>query len=291
MSVDVVTAYDVRRTLGIRTELVRQFRRRRTLIVALLTVALPTIVVLAVRFGPSSSGNGGGGGGGFGNGSLDLVGLATSGAWNFTLTMMFFASGFLLMIFAAMFLGDAIASEASWSTLRYLLVAPVPRRRLLRTKVIVGLLLVTGVLLLLVVSSYLIGLGFFGNAPLSSPLGGAFTSAESAGRLAIIAGYILLTLLVPAGVAFVLSVVTDVPLGAVGGAVVIVIVLNILGAIEALGSIRRLLPTEYGDAWTAALSPQISWGDMAIGSAYSIVLFAALVSVAVLRFDRKDILS
>lgn len=291
MSVDLQSIYDVRRTLGVRTELVRQFRRRRTLIVALLTVALPTIVVLAVKFGPSSSGSGGGGGGGFGNGSLDLVGLATSGAWNFTLTMMFFASGFLLTIFAAMFLGDAIASEASWSTLRYLLVAPVPRRRLMRTKIIVGLLLVGGVLLLLLASSLLIGLIAFGGAPLSSPLGGVLTTGESAARLAVIAGYILLTLLVPAGVAFVLSVVTDVPLGAVGGAVVIVIVLNILGAIEALGSIRRLLPTEYSDAWTAALAPQITWGDMAIGASYSVVLFAVLVSVAVLRFDRKDILS
>ena len=102
-------------------------------------------------------------------------------------------------------------------------------------------------------------------------------------------GYVWL--LVPAGIAFVLSVVTDVPLGAVGGAVVIVIVLNILGAIEALGTLRRLLPTEYGDAWTAALAPTVSWGDMAIGGSYSIVLFAILVSVAVLRFDRKDILS
>ncbi|MFM8154668.1 MAG: ABC transporter permease, partial [Actinomycetes bacterium] len=117
--------YDPHRTLTVRVELVRQLRRSRTLIAFAVGIALPLIVVAAVKLGPSSSGNGGG----FGGGDLDLVGLATAGAWNFSLTMLFFGAGFLLTIIAAMFLGDSVASEASWSTLRYMLAAPVPRRR------------------------------------------------------------------------------------------------------------------------------------------------------------------
>ena len=164
-----MSGYDPRRTLTVPTELVRQLRRRRTLVAFGISIALPLIVVAAVKLGPSSSG---GGGGGFGDGDLDLVGLATSGAWNFALTMLFFSSGFLLTIIAAMFLGDSVASEASWSTLRYLLAAPVPRRRLLRAKVIVGLLLTAIALAILVIASWAIGALAFGTAPLSSPLGG-----------------------------------------------------------------------------------------------------------------------
>lgn len=134
-----MTGYEVSRTLGVRVELIRQVRRRRTAVAAAIAVALPVIVVLAVLLGPSSQSAGSGGGGGFGDGDLDLIGLAAAGAWNFTVTMLFFSSGFLLVIIAAMFLGDTVASEASWSTLRYLLIAPVPRRRLLRVKVTVGL--------------------------------------------------------------------------------------------------------------------------------------------------------
>ena len=121
-------SYSPSATLGIRVEFIRQIKRRRTLVSFLLVIALPLIVVAAVTLGPSADGNGGGarGGGGFGDGGLDLIGLATSGAWNFTLTMLLFSSGFLLLIIAAMFMGDTVASEASWSTLRYLLVAPVP---------------------------------------------------------------------------------------------------------------------------------------------------------------------
>ena len=283
-----MSGYDPGRTLTVPTELIRQLRRRRTLVAFGISIALPLIVVAAVKLGPQSSGNGGGG---FGNGDLDLVGLATSGAWNFALTMLFFSSGFLLTIIAAMFLGDAVASEASWSTLRYLLAAPVPRRRLLRAKAIVGLLLTAFALVILVAASWGIGALAFGTAPLSSPLGGSWGVGESAARIAVIVGYIALTMLIPAGIAFLMSVLTDVPLGAVGAAVVLVIVLNILDAIEALGDLRRLLPTDYGNAWVDALGPTIVWDEMAIGAAYSLVVFAVMVAIAVVRFDRKDILS
>lgn len=278
--------YNARHTLTVPTEFIRQVRRKRTLIAFILVIALPIIVVAAVKFGPS-----GNGGGGFGDGDLDLVGLATFGAWNFTLTMLFFGSGFLFTILAAMFLGDTVASEASWSTMRYLLAAPVPRRRLLRAKIIVGLLLTFLVMVTLIVTSFIIGLIAFGSQNLNSPLSGTFTTAESLQRLAVISLYITITLLVPAGIAFLLSVSTDVPLGAVGGAVVIVIVANILDAIEALGDLRRLLPTDYGGSWIDALGSTIVWDDMAIGAAYNISVFAILIGVAIVKFDRKNILS
>jgi len=285
--------YSRQGTLGIRVELIRQIKRRRTLVAFLLVIALPLIVVAAVKFGPSSDDGGGGGGdgGGFGDGNFDLVGLATSGGWNFALTMLLFSSGFLLVIIAAMFMGDTVASEASWSTLRYLLVAPVPRRRLLRTKAIVGLILTAIVLLTLVVASWAIGAIAFGTGPLASPFGGALTQAESAQRLAIVATYIAITLLFPAGLAFLMSVLTDVPLGAVGTAVVVVIVLNILDAIDALGTLRRFLPGDYGTAWVDALNPTIVWNQMAFGLAYNLMAFAILIGIAVLHFDRKDITS
>ena len=283
-------SYSSAATLGIRVEFIRQVKRRRTLVAFLLVIALPLIVVAAVTLGPSAGG-GGGGGGGFGDGGLDLIGLATSGAWNFTLTMLLFSSGFLLLIIAAMFMGDTVASEASWSTLRYLLVAPVPRRRLLRSKAIVGLILIVLVLLTLVAASLLIGALAFGTGPLTSPLGGALDSSESMQRIALITLYIGVTLLFPAGFAFLMSVLTDVPLGAVGVAVVTVIVLNILGAIAPLGDLRRLLPTDYGDSWLAALSPTIGWNDMALGATFNIVVFALLMAIAVIHFDRKDIVS
>lgn len=283
--------YTRRDTLGVRVELIRQIKRRRTLVAFLLVIALPLIVVAAIKFGPSSDNGAGDQGGGFGDGDFDLVGLATSGAWNFSLTMLLFSSGFLLIIIAAMFMGDTVASEANWSTLRYLLVAPVPRRKLLRTKAIVGLILTLVVVMTLVVVSWGIGALAFGTGALASPFGGAFSQGESLQRLAIVSTYIAITLLFTAGFAFLMSVLTDVPLGAVGTAVIVVIIFNILDAIDALGSLRRFLPTDYGAAWVDALNPVIVWDEMAIGAAYNFFAFALLMGLAVLRFDRKDITS
>ncbi|MFY9207951.1 MAG: ABC transporter permease subunit, partial [Candidatus Nanopelagicales bacterium] len=271
-----------------RIELIRQLKRKRTLVAFILVTALPLIVVAAVKFGPSSNDNGGGG---FGDGDLDLVGLATSGGWNFALTMMFFASGFLLLILVAMFTGDTVASEASWSTLRYLLIAPVPRRRLLTIKLGVALLLSFISIVILVAFSYLVGVIAFGAGELSTPTAGIFSNTEALWRMSIISVYIFITLLFAAGIAFLLSVLTDVPLGAVGGAVVIVIVSNILDALDALGDLRQWLPTDYGAAWVGALNREIDWTSMSRGVAYSVVAFIIFVTIAYLRFDRKDITS
>lgn len=253
-------------------------------------VALPLIVVAAVKFGPSSGG-GSDSGGNFGSGSANLIGLATNGALNFTLVMLLFGSGFLLTTVFALFSGDSVASEASWSTLRYLLAAPVPRRRLLMVKLAVSLTLSFASLAVLVLASYLIGLIAFGSAGLQNPLGGVYESADAWNRILIVALYIGITLLFTAGLAFLMSVSTDVPLGAVGTAVIIVIISQILDAIEALGSIRDWLPSHYARAWTDALEGNIEWTSMSRGAAYSLVFFAIFVAWAVLKFDRKDILT
>ena len=287
-------AYEARKTLPYRVEFIRQLKRRRTLVSYLLMVALPLIVVAAVKLGPQagSSGSGGSsGGGGFGGGSLNLIGLATNGTWNFTVVMLLFGAGFLLTTVFALFAGDTVASEASWSTLRYLLATPVPRRRLLTVKLAVGLTLALGSVIALVLASLGIGALAFGTAPLTSPLGGTFEGWEAFTRIAIIAGYIALTLLFASGVAFLMSVTTDVPLGAVGTAVMVVIISQILDALEALGDLREWLPSHYSNAWTEALSPVMDWTAMSKGASYSIIAFIIFVTWAILRFDKKDVLS
>lgn len=286
----MTNTYQARHTLPYRVELKRQIKRRRTLVSFVLMIALPLIVVAAVKFGPSSGG-GSDSNGNFGSGSANLIGLATNGAFNFTLVMLLFGSGFLLTTVFALFSGDSVASEASWSTLRYLLAAPVPRRRLLMIKLAVSLTLSFASLAVLVLASYLIGLIAFGNSGLQNPLGGVYESADAWNRILIVALYIGITLLFTAGLAFLMSVSTDVPLGAVGTAVIIVIISQILDAIEALGSIRDWLPSHYARAWTDALDGNIEWTQMSRGAAYSLVFFAIFVAWAVLKFDRKDILT
>jgi ABC-2 type transport system permease protein len=281
-------SYSAKNTLPYRVELYRQLKRKRTAFAYGFVLSLPILVSLAVKFGPSGDD---GDSSEFGSGATDIIGLATLGAANFTTTMLFFSTPFLLVTVVALFNGDTVASEASWSTLRYLLASPVPRTRLLVQKIKVSLTLSFIAVLLVPISSWIVGAISFGTAPLQTPLGVTFDQSLTFTRLAIMTGYLAISLLFVAGLAFYLSVRTDAPLGAVGGAVGITILLTILDAISALGSIREWLPAHYTDTWLDALSTTIDWSQMAKGASYCAISGIIFYALAVNKFAKKDITS
>jgi len=268
------------RTLSVGVELSRQLRRRRTQFALGLMALLPVILVISFAFGTNT-----------GRGAVSLVDLATSGAINFAMVCLFFSANFLLIVVISLFFGDTIASEASWSSLRYLLAMPVPRIRLIRQKVLVAGLLSVFALLVLPVVALVIGGFAYGWNPLSTPVGEQFTFGEGLVRLALIVGYVAVQLTWVAGLALLLSVSTDAPLGAVGGAVLISILSQILNQIDALGDIRNWLPTHYSFAWTGALVDPVRWDDMIRGGFASLAYAVLFAAIAVLRFRRKDITS
>jgi ABC-2 type transport system permease protein len=276
-------AFDPRRTLRVRVEFARQLRRRRTQFAVLVLLLLPILVALAFKVGGARSNSS--------DGSSALVGLATTGASNFAMFVEFASVGFLLVVVVALFCGDTVASEASWASLRYLLAMPVPRARLLKQKLIVALSLSFGANLLLPAWGLAVGEVFFGNAPARSPLGGTFSFSEALWRLAIVACYAFGQSLLVAALAFLLSVSVDNPLGAVGGAVLLVVISNIIDQITALGQYRRYLPTHFQYSWLDALGPNVVWDDMMRGTGLALVYAAIFFGFAWLRFDRKDITS
>jgi ABC-2 type transport system permease protein len=289
---DVAEAHDngfrPGRTLRLGVEFVRQLRRRRTQLVALVVLLLPPVIAIAYQVSSPSSSSGGNNGN---FGGQPLATLATKGATNFALFTEFASAAFLLVVLVALFCGDTVASEASWSSLRYLLAIPVPRARLLRQKLIVALTLSLSVNVVLPAWAFLVGGLFFGWAPAQSPLGGSFTTGQGLTRLLIVVGYASVQSLLVASLAFLLGVLTDAPLGAVGGAVLIMVLSNILDSITALGAYRRILPTHYQYAWLDALGPDVLWDNMMRGTGLVLIYAAAFFALAWWRFGRKDIVS
>jgi ABC-2 type transport system permease protein len=277
----VVTTYAAGRTLPVRIELVRQLRRRRTQIVFGLVVVLPVILWIAFALAPA----------GPPSNSVSLVDLAKSGGANFAVFALFASASFLLVVVVALFFGDTVAAEASWSSLRYLLAAPVPRSRLVRQKAIVAAILSVAAVLLLPIVALVVGALAYGTGDLVSPTGESLTFLRGAGRVLLGAAYLAVYLSWTAALALLLSVSTDAPLGAVGGAVLASILSQILDQITALDTLRDYLPTHYGTAWSSLLASQVDWGNMTRGI-FSALCYAAVFSaLAVWRFARKDITS
>src|SRR6478609_6323735 len=104
--------FDPRRTLPLRIEFIRQLKRRRTQLVALVLLLLPILVAIAFKVGGQQT-----------SGGAALVDIATTGATNFALFTEFAAIGFLLVVIVALFCCDSAPHR------RRLRVCPVPGRR------------------------------------------------------------------------------------------------------------------------------------------------------------------
>ncbi len=279
---EVASGYQPGRTLPLRVELVRQLKRRRTLIMGGILAALPFVLLIAFAIGGEPGGR---------NNSVTLMDTATVSGANFAAVNLFVSAGFLLVIPVALFCGDTVASEASWSSLRYLLAAPVPRARLLWSKLVVGLGLSLAAMVLLPVVALAVGSAAYGWGPLELPTGGELAAGTAAQRLLVTVAYIFVSQLVTAGLAFWLSTRTDAPLGAVGGAVGLTIVGNVLDQVTALGHWRDFLPSHWQYAWLDAVRPQLEWSDMIQGTALSITYALVLFALAFRGFARKDVVS
>ncbi len=273
-----------RRALPIRAELIRQIKRRRTQGIFVVLLALPLVLILAFWIGNDDDS-------GTTTGAATFVDLAQRSGANLTVFTMFASTGFLLIVIVALFAGDTVPSEASWSSLRYLLAAPVRRERLLQQKIIVAAISSVVALVFLPAWTLTVGGIAYGWGPYVGPTGEQLALGTFVGRLAIIVGYSLVSLLVVASFAFLLGVLTDAPLAAVGGAVLLMILSAILDSIPALGSIRQGLPGHYAFDWADALSPTIDFSDMATGALWSIGYAVVLTGVAFWHFLRKDITS
>lgn len=266
----------------ISVELRRQAKRRRTLYSFLALLAIPTVVLVALltNGGPPERGR-----------APDLVDVASSSGLNFALFLLLATSQFLLVVVVALFAGDAVASEAQWGSLRYLLTRPIPRARLLRTKLLVAGTYGTAAVVLVPAASLAMGTIAFGWAPVQTPLAGALGINTGLSRLALGTGYVTATMAVVLALAFLFSTLTDAPLTAVGGAVVLVVVSEILDQVSALGSVRAWLPTHYWSAWLSLLVDPVDASRMTSGLLQMTPWVVLPLALAFWRFSRKDILS
>ena len=265
-------------------ELLKQLRRLRTKLGLASMIGLPALLAFLFWLGRGQAGADR-------SGAQDLFALATRSGLNFAAAALE-AMGrfFLVVVVVALFAGEPVAGEANWGTLRYLLVRPVPRPRLLADKLAVALLLGLVAIVLVPLSGLTAGTIAFGWGRLQIPFG-SLQPAAALGRLALGTGYEAASLSGIAALAFMLSTMTSAPAGPVAAAVGAAIVSQILDAIPSLSGVAPWLPTHYWGAWTQILARPPQAGDMARGVVGQVPYVLAFCAVAWVWFQRKDILS
>lgn len=269
------------RALRLSVELRRQLSRRRTLLVAACAVLLPLVLIVSFGIGdPPAKGP-----------TPDYEALAAESVPNFVMYVMFVAGTYLNSVLVALLVADGVASEAAYASLKYLLAIPVPRLRLLWRKAVVSALLAAIVVTVVPVVALAVGLVWFGTGDLTTPTGSTLSFGDAVVTLGLAQLYVVVQLSWLAGLALLLTVSTDVPLGAVGGAVLASMFAQILDQVTALGALRDFLPSHYTWTWMELLSPAPEPRPIANGVLVSIVYACVFAVPAAFRFSRKDITS
>jgi ABC-2 type transport system permease protein len=275
----------------IKVELIKQARRPRTWVVLAFVILVPIIITIALKTNPPTLDTGGGGGGGREGGGRLFYLASRSGLLVPVATLRVMSEFFLVVIFC-LFAGDAIASEAGWGNLRFLLTRPIGRMRLVVAKLIVATFYSALAATLIVVSGLLAGGIAFGYKSISVPILGLSMSVGS-----ILAKLLLAVVLASWGIAgvaafaFMLSTMMDNSAGAIMGAVGLYVVTSILGAIDSIGPIRYGFPTFYNGAWADLFRGVSFGGDMVRNVVAQIPYVIVFVGIGLWWFRRKDITS
>jgi ABC-2 type transport system permease protein len=265
----------------IAVEMRKQAFRLRTYIALGLMAGVPVIMTLALEFGrrPRNPDE------------QTFFAVATHSGLTIPLAALTSVSTFLLVVVVSLFAGGAVSEEASWGSLRYLLIRPVTRSRLLRDKLIVACVMSFVATWLITLSALIAGILFFGIHPILTPNFQVFSEAESLWKIFVATMYVAYCMTGIIALAFMISTMTDTSLGAVAGGVGLVIVSEILNAITTLGTIRGFLITHHWHAWEAMFYGRGATSDMIDGLLLQIPYVVVFLALAWWWFHRRDILA
>lgn len=219
----------------IAVEFAWQGRRTRTYVWLGVVAALPVVLsaVLSLGVGPGEHMAG----------ETGYIALATESGLNMAVVSLQHAAVLFLPVAVAVFAGSAVAEEANWGTLRYPLVRPVSRDRLLLGKLTVVAALVLVAVALVALASVVGGLIAFCGGALQTPEGELIATGSALGRMALATAYVGWGMASLIGIACFVSVTSSAPLNGAAAGFGTVILSQVLDLFSALGDVRIVLPT------------------------------------------------
>ncbi|MEV8527947.1 ABC transporter permease [Streptomyces sp. NPDC052000] len=267
-----------------RSELVTVLRRWRTLALLGVLAAVPVLIGIAVRI--ETPGGGGGRGGGGGPAFIEQI-------TNNGLFLVFASLAATLPVFLPMAVGvvagDAVAGEASSGTLRYLLVAPAGRTRLLLAKYVSVLAFCLTATLAVALSALAVGALLFPLGDVTTISGTQISFADGLLRALAIAVVVAASLTGIAALGLFISTLTNSGIAAMASTVGLLITVQILGQIPQLHAIQPYLFTRYWLSFADVLREPVYWDQLVKNFELQALYVAVFGSAAWARFTTKDI--
>ncbi|MFG2768140.1 ABC transporter permease [Streptomyces rubiginosohelvolus] len=276
-------------TLGLlRSEITTLLRRHRTYALLAVLAAVPVLIGIAVRIETGGGGGGGEGGEGGGAGPAFLAQVTNNGFF-----LVFAALAATLPVFLPMAVGvvagDAIAGEANGGTLRYLLVSPAGRTRLLLVKYASVLVFCLVATLVVAVSALAVGALLFPVGDVTTISGTRIGFGEGLVRAALTALVVAVSLTGFAAIGLFVSTLTGSGIGAMAATVGLLITVQILDSIPQLSGVHPYLFAHYWMSFADVLREPVYWDDLSRNFQLQGLYVAVFGSAAWARFTAKDI--
>ena len=266
----------------LRSGLVVLFGRRRTWAMLATIACIPIFLAIAVQLSGSTIPPG--------EGPPFLDRVSQNGLF-VGFTAMILAIPLFLPLTIGVVAGDTIAGEANTGTLRYLLIAPVGRLRLLIVKFLGATAFAIAATTTLMVTGILIGLILFPIGPVTLLSGDVISIPAALLRIALVAAYVTISLMGLSAVGLFISTLTVIPVGAMAATVVVSTVSQILATLPQLEVIHPYLLTFNWFGFADLLRAPMDFHSMGVNALLQLGYLIIFGSAAYSRFATKDILS
>ncbi|MEW2456247.1 ABC transporter permease [Streptomyces albus] len=273
-------------TLGLfRSELLVTFRRWRTLALLAVLAAVPVVVGLAVRIETRDGGSIGGGA----EGGPAFISQVTNNGLFLVFTSLAATLPFFLPMTVGVVAGDAVAGEAGAGTLRYLLVAPAGRTRLLAAKFTAVLAFCLVATLTVAVFALATGALLFPTGEVTLLSGTSVSFGEGLARALAIAVAVAVSLVGLAALGLFVSTLTDSGVAAMAATVGLLITVQILNAIPQLEAVQPFLFPHHWLSFADLLRDPVYWDGIVKNLGLQAAYTAVFASAAWARFSTRDV--
>jgi ABC-2 type transport system permease protein len=260
-----------------RSELGLLFRRRRNLVLLVILALVPVLIAVAVKAG------------GAGRHAGSIFGSITDNGLFAALAAFLVSSPLFLPLIVSVVAGDAVAGEASTGTLRYLLVVPVNRSRLLAVKFAAIVTWCLACVAAVAATGVLAGVLLFPAGRVTLLSGRTVSYLDGLGRLLLVGGYVAACAVTVGAIGLFVSTMTEVPIAAMAATLTLTVVSEVADAVPQLSAVHGWLPSHYWLRWVDLLRDPVYTDGITTGLLVTLGYVALFLALAWARFGGKDI--
>jgi ABC-2 type transport system permease protein len=264
------------------------FLRRRNQLLLVVAALFPLLIGIGLK---AAAPRGGGGGGGPASGAASYFSQLAGNGVFLTFTALSLLLILVLPVVVGMVAGDAVAGEAGYGTLRYLLAVPAGRTRLLAVKYAAVTVWAVTVTFVVAAVALVAGVVLFGAGPVTLLSGNTVSLADGLLHVLWVTLYVCAAMTALGAIGLAVSTFTEHALGAIAAVLIAIVASEVVDGIPQFAPVGPYLPTHWWLAFDSLLRTPVDTNTLGHGLASFAAYAVIFGAIAWARFTSADVTS